>query len=112
MNEEEERVAGFYYFSLGESFSGFPKYLCIDHPPEYRHVKDYRTTLGHKVNHNLAGTNVLYGFVRHPSHGPVVGHVAIKPIAKGQEIFVDYNYDLDNAPQWYVDNAERAKNKL
>lgn len=105
MNKAEKEIAGSYYFGFG-AFPGFPEHLCIDIPPRYRHVKDYRTTLGHKVNHNLAGINTEFGFVRHPSLGPVVALIAIEPIAKDKEIFVSYNYDLKSAPQWYKDHEK------
>merc|ERR1712080_760194 len=104
LTRQEQEVAGSYYFGFGVAFPGFPRDVCIDVPPRYRHVKDYRTTLGHKVNHNLVGTNTEFGFVRHPSHGPVVALVATQHIAKGQELFISYNYDLENAPQWYKDH--------
>merc|ERR1739844_139476 len=106
MTPEEEYEAGAYYFGFAKTFSGFPKYLCIDQPPGYRNVQEYRTTLGHKINHNFIGTNTKWGFVRHPSHGPVVSLIASKRIEKREELFVNYNYALKTAPKWYIDQAK------
>ena len=78
--------------------------LIIDVGSKYRNTAKYQTTLGHKANHKFGDTNVVYDTVYHPVMGGIACLVATKEIDEHEEIFVDYNYDLDSpVPDWYAD---------
>jgi len=106
MTKEEEYEMGRYYFGLGYTSPyswGIPSALNIDIPERYRSIVDYRTTLGHKVNHKFdPESNTEFTVVKHPLFGPICALVATKVIDIDEELFVDYNYDVDalDAPQW------------
>jgi len=106
MTKEEEYETGRYYFGLGftSPYSwGISSSVNLDIPPQYRSIVDYRTTLGHKVNHKFdPDANTEFTVVKHPLFGPICGLVATKFIDIDEELFVDYNYDADAliAPQW------------
>ena len=57
MTKEETYQASRYYFSLGyftpKSWGIHPE-ICIDIPERFRSLVNYRTTLGHKVNHKFS----------------------------------------------------------
>ena len=76
MTELEEYETGRYYFGLGYScpFSwGVHPQVNMDIPERYRSFVDYRTTLGHKVNHKFnPDTNTEFWVVKHPLFGPIV----------------------------------------
>jgi hypothetical protein len=62
------------------------------------------TTLAHKANHKFEGKNAFYDVVDHPVVGGIACIVAREEIDIGDEIFVDYNYDLEQGvPDWYSD---------
>ena len=111
MTTQEEDDAASYLFNFGETYKDFPSDLCIDLPTGYRTVQKYRSTLGHKINHSFIGTNIYWGFVRHPSFGPIVSLMASKPITKGEELFINYKYELEDAPPWYFKLAEEMSLK-
>ena len=120
MTKEETYQASQYYFNLGH-FSpkswGIHPDICIDIPEKFRSVVDYRTTLGHKVNHKFSPeSNGYFEVVKHPLFGVIVAVVATDVIRRGQEVFVNYNYRLSTAPDWYKDSykllLERARRKF
>ena len=37
--------------------------------------------------------------------------LAIKPISRGQELTVDYLYDMDSAEQWYRDLYHKTRKR-
>ena len=37
----------------------------------------------------------------HPRYGFIMSLVALRNINQGEEITVSYNYNVENAPQWY-----------
>ena len=39
----------------------------------------------------------------HPRFGNIMSIVSVRAIAAGEELFVCYNYRLDQAPPWYRD---------
>ena len=39
----------------------------------------------------------------HPRFGNIMSIVAVRAICAGEELFVCYNYRLDQAPPWYRD---------
>ena len=55
----------------------------------------FRTTLAHKANHKFGDKNAFYDVVDHPVVGGIACIVAGEEIDIGDEIFVDYNYDLE-----------------
>ena len=52
--------------------------------------KVFKATLGHKINHDEAKDNCIFGFCVHPRFGPIRSIVTTEPIARGTELFVDY----------------------
>merc|ERR1712029_838016 len=82
--------------------------INMDIPEQFRSFVNYRTTLGHKINHKFApSTNSQFEVVKHVLFGPIVSIVATKVIEAGEEVFVDYNYDVDSLNnshwQWFSD---------
>jgi len=60
----------------------------------------YRATLGHKACHSFqpnAETDVFY----HPRFGLIRCIATVKPVRRGEEILLDYKYNLASAPAWY-----------
>ena len=105
MTKEETYQASRYYFSLGyftpKSWGIHPE-ICIDIPERFRSLVNYRTTLGHKVNHKFSDeTNSYFEVVKHPLFGVITALVADKVIRRGEEVFTNYNYNLRTAPDWY-----------
>jgi hypothetical protein len=52
--------------------------------------------------------------VLHPVYGPSACIVAKKPITKGEELYVSYNYRIKWAPEWYKEafkQYEKDKNQ-
>ena len=91
----------------------------LDIPPEIANDSEkYRATLGHKVNHWFQ-PNSYFSWAVHPLYGRSVlirkafeknisnfrirSLVSLREIKAGEEITVDYDYDLDDrfTPQWY-----------
>lgn len=112
MTSEVAAEVGSYYFNLGENCAQWwgckiDDYV-IDVPIEFRSITKFRRTLGHKGNHKFKGNNVDYETVLHPVHGPIACLIANRFIRKGQEIFSDYNYELENAEEWYIDQYNEA----
>ena len=107
MTEAEETEAGSYYYNLGVNcpdWWGVSEELVLDIPPSHRSITQYRSTLGHKTNHAFRSqANCEFSVVRHPVQGAIPCLLAIKPISRGQELTVDYLYDMDSAEQWYRD---------
>ena len=65
---------------------------------------DYRTTLGHKVNHKFDDeANTWFDVVKHPLFGVIVGLVASRIVKEDDEIFTNYNYDTEAGPEWYTE---------
>ena len=83
----------------------------------FRELVNFRTTLGHKVNHKFSEeANGDFEVVKHPLFGVIVAIIAKEVIEKDEEIFVDYNYytedspteELLDCPAWY----QKAHKKL
>ena len=77
---------------------------------EFRDVVKFRTTLGHKANHLFLHHNADYDTVLHPVLGGIVCLVARVPILPGDEVTADYKYELEIAPDWYVEQYYQAYN--
>ncbi len=48
----------------------------------------------------------------HPVYGPAACIVAKKPISKGEELYVSYNYHLKGAPDWYKEAFKLYKKEM
>ena len=57
-------------------------------------------SLGHKVNHSFL-PNSVFGTMFHPRWGRVRTVVTTSLVRAGEEILVDYGYDLVRCPDWY-----------
>ena len=61
-----------------------------------------------QVNHKFKDTNADFDFLTSPRFGDTRCLRATRIIRRGEEIFINYNYDLkDELPSWYV-NLHRA----
>jgi hypothetical protein len=59
-------------------------------------IFSYRATLGHKVNNAFKDSrNTEFCFVNHPRFGHCRCIRSTKPIAKGEELFIDYGYSVE-----------------
>ena len=74
----------------------------IDFPPEQARLTVYCASLGHKVNHSFS-PNCVFGTINHPRWGRVRTVVTRELVRAGQELLVDYGYDLLRCPDWYRD---------
>ena len=73
-------------------------------PEQYWNISDFRSTLGHKVNHSFKSRKVKATFKHsyHPTFGNIGSVVAISNIKRGEEILVDYKYTPGTlVPEWY-----------
>ena len=71
----------------------------LDIPDEMISLENYRATLGHKVCHSFVPSCEFDNF-QHPRFGPIKCIATIRPIAKGEELSVHYEYELSVAPSW------------
>lgn len=74
----------------------------LDIPPESVNIKRYCASLAHKCNHSFQPNAKFVSFY-HPRFGSIPAIQTIKEITKDTEIFVSYDYDLEEAPPWYQD---------
>ena len=65
-------------------------------------TKNYSATLAHKVNHSF-NPNCEWVHAMHPCYGKIPAIQMSENIQKGQELFIHYGFDMDEAPQWYKD---------
>ena len=56
----------------------------------------------HKVNHSFR-PNCRFGDFLHPLHGRIRSVVTRQPLEAGAELFVHYNYCLEDCPEWFSD---------
>merc|ERR1719150_391346 len=97
MTAEERQDAHKNLMSYSDDYS-------IDIPPRYTSIRDYRATLGHKANHQFEGKdNVGFDFLTTPRFGNTRCLRAKRLIKRGEEIFLNYSYNMSNdPPEWYV----------
>ncbi|TRY63804.1 hypothetical protein TCAL_15195 [Tigriopus californicus] len=69
-------------------------------PLEYVSLENYCATLGHKVNHSFE-PNCTEWFIDHPRFGVIPCERTSKDIKTGDELFLDYEYDPYNCPEWF-----------
>jgi len=72
----------------------------IDLPPAVADLSIYCASLGHKVNHSFL-PNSRFGTMYHPRWGRVRTVETMEEVEEGQELLVDYGYDLLRCPEWY-----------
>ena len=89
------------------------KDVVLDIPLEYRELANFRTTLGHKVNHKFSQeANGYFEVVKHPLFGVIVAIIAKEVIEEDEEIFVDYNYTLNpESPDWYKEAHKKYQER-
>ena len=107
-----------YYFGLYEHTPlswtwNLEKDVVLDIPLEYRELANFRTTLGHKVNHKFSQeANGYFEVVKHPLFGVIVAIIAKEVIEEDEEIFVDYNYTLNpESPDWYKEAHKKYQER-
>jgi hypothetical protein len=102
---EEAVIATVYNFGLwrfAPAHWGYLTDLIIHIGMEYRNIAHFRTTLAHKANHRLEDKNAFYDVVDQPVVGGIACIVAGEEIHIGDEIFVDYNYNLELANEFVM----------
>ena len=72
----------------------------LDIPSGSERLSQYCATLGHKVNHSL-NDNAEWALVEHPRFGLIRGINTRKDIKKDEEILINYQMNLADAPDWY-----------
>ena len=82
----------------------------IDIPPSCWSTASYCASMGHKVNHSFV-PNSMFSVFDHPRFGVIPCIVSIHDIMAGEEIFIRYGYELDYAPDWYLDAWEKGEQK-
>jgi len=80
----------------------------VDILEHFRKTSNYCATLAHKTNHSFV-PNSEFMIYNHPRWGVIPCIASIHSIAKGEEIFVRYGYDLDNCPDWYLQAWEKGE---
>lgn len=74
----------------------------LDIPSECIPISNYIATLAHKANHTFGqAKNSRFDNLWHPRFGHIMSIVAVRNIMPGEEILVNYNYDVKMAPDWY-----------
>jgi len=116
MTELEEYEASRYYFGLYDNAPlmwNLEKDIVLDIPSEYRELANFRTTLGHKVNHKFSEeANGKFDVVKHPLFGVIVAITATEVIEEDEEVFVDYNYTLEpGSPTWFKEAHKKFQER-
>ena len=82
--------------------------VSIDVPAHFASEKVYCASLGHKVNHTFDAVrvNCVYAHCEHPRFGHIRCIRTTRAVDPGQELLVDYGYDVDNVtghgvPGWF-----------
>jgi len=74
----------------------------LDISPECQSTKNYTATLAHKVNHSF-NPNCEWVHAMHPCYGKIPAIKTMDYLCEGEELFIHYGFDMDEAPQWYKD---------
>ena len=78
--------------------------LKIHVPEQYWNLSNYRSSLGHKVNHSFKHAKAIFGKAFHPRFGDIKSVFAEQDIRKGEEILVHYGYQPGGVvPNWVSD---------
>nr|ADD38189.1 Histone-lysine N-methyltransferase SETD7 [Lepeophtheirus salmonis] len=76
------------------------KQTDMDIPQECISLDKYTSSLAHKVCHSFT-PNCDFDKYDHPRFGVILSVVSLREILEGEELTVDYKYDLNVAPSWY-----------
>jgi len=79
----------------------------VDIPEKFRKLVNYSASLAHKTNHSFLPNSEFMVF-SHPRFGTIPCIASKHFIAKGEEIFVRYGYELDYCPDWYLEAWEKG----
>ena len=74
--------------------------IDLDIPNEYKDLKNYCATIGHKANHSFL-PNAKWSRLDHPRFGMICSITALTDIKKGDEVLVNYGLGMGHAPDWY-----------
>ena len=92
------------YWNILRNLMAFDGPMKIHIPEQYWNISNFRSTLGHKVNHSFKNAKVAFGKVFHPRFGDIKSVYAQADITKGEEIFVNYGYRVGSTvPKWMSD---------
>ena len=69
---------------------------------QYQSTANYTSTLAHKINHSFKA-NCEWTHALHPCYGKIPAILTLEDLEQGDELFIHYGYDMDEAPQWYAD---------
>jgi len=94
LDEELNNIAAFNYrIALDEE-------LDLNIPDDMTLTSQYNATLGHKVCHSFT-PNTEFETFYHPRFGTIKCLISLKEIDEGEEIFINYKYNLSHSPNWY-----------
>ena len=100
------------YWDVIRNWMAFDGPLTIHIPEPYWNISNFRSTLGHKVNHSFKYANAAFGKVFHPRFGNIKCIYAAADITKGEEILVNYGYSVGIiVPKWVSDVYEEETGK-
>ena len=92
------------YWNILRNLMAFDGPVKIHIPEPYWNITNFRSTLGHKVNHSFRYSKVAFGKVFHPRFGNIKSIYAQQDVLKGEEIFVNYGYRIGTTvPEWMSD---------
>ena len=92
------------WWDIMRNLMNFDNTLKIHVPQQYWNASNYRSTLGHKVNHSFKHANAIFGKVFHPRFGKIKSVFAEEDIRRGEEILVHYGYlPGGTVPKWVSD---------
>lgn len=74
----------------------------MDILPKYQSYEDYSSTSGHKINHSF-NPNCDWADAVHPCYERIPAIRTIFNIEQGEELFIHYMIDMEEAKQWYKD---------
>ena len=94
--KEDWSTSGYKIFVNADYTSG----LRMDIPADFVHLNRYKATMGHKMNHSFA-PNCVEWFAYHPRFGLIPCEKTLRAIKAGEELFLDYEYDPYNCPDWF-----------
>ena len=111
MTRAEKESANAMMYGLAKVDRYYPLDYVMNIPDKYRRYADYRATLAHKANHDF-DSNAYFKVVEHVVYGRIASLVALRYIRKHEEVFTNYNYNLEFAPRWYRRLYEMKYEKL
>jgi len=74
----------------------------LDIAPQHQSTANYTSTLAHKINHSFK-PNCEWNHALHPCYGKIPAITTLEDLKQGEELFIHYGFDMDEAPQWYQD---------